>query len=841
MVDLRPNQLPPASEVKTTDKLVIDQGTAGVNSVSPNVLFEVFAPVASQEDAEVGADNTKRMTPLRTKQSISSEIGVTLASASQGTKADSAVQTVNGKSGTAVVLVKADVGLGNVDNTSDANKPISTATQNALDGKATTAQGEKADSALQALGGTTGQVLVKNSDVNNDVIWVSSEAATAVSYGPQTLTAAQQVQARQNIQADKSYDSVAIVASSNVPSFANATRINGYHNAGDGGGALYKKVSSEPAHAGKVQSADGAWWEISETTIAPEMFGAKPSPFDSRDAFDKAFSLLGIVASKLEAHGDYAFSGPVTATIRDGVEVDFKGAHFRPLFATQQNLFDISGLIGATFTRTLTSDAVIGDLRVTVSDLSGIEEGQGVKFYSREFFDAPNNTKRTYETNRVRGVEAPYVYLDAPLLADFTSANDIGGGGDGTITLTFATMAKNLKWRGGTYHCQHTVSRAVSAMYLNDPIFSDMVYDKVGYYGLFLQECCGPIVQNCHSYDHGRNIRLNGEYNSGGGQAFGYGFIVAHACFAKFTECIGGRGWHTFDAADGTRDVTYINCSTLSDMFGFSTHESCNSATYINCSSEGKHAHTHRGRSIAVQGGVLNSTSNHSFGYTQTVHTLILEGVRFKGHPPVTIYQASQGHVKPFIAIITGCIFDSSCGISCASNNPNSSILFEGNEVVASPVNGGALVLGARETIVKNNIFKDFVASVMSIGGTDGYTRQVFISDNSWVGTHLGTGETSFMLLADTGVVELHLDRNAFDVRANRIVRYGNPQAIIKRFVGNVVGANGPNRLVQFYLSNPSGLIEVQANNTFIYPAWVDVTSGMTITHRRNDFVVNQV
>ncbi len=32
-------------------------------------------------------------------------------------------------------IAKADVGLGNVDNTSDANKPVSTATQNALDGK----------------------------------------------------------------------------------------------------------------------------------------------------------------------------------------------------------------------------------------------------------------------------------------------------------------------------------------------------------------------------------------------------------------------------------------------------------------------------------------------------------------------------------------------------------------------------------------------------------------------------------------------------------------------------------------------------------------------------------
>lgn len=48
-----------------------------------------------------------------------------------------AVTSVNGYNG-AVVLVKSDLGLANADNTSDANKPISTATQTALDGKAAT-------------------------------------------------------------------------------------------------------------------------------------------------------------------------------------------------------------------------------------------------------------------------------------------------------------------------------------------------------------------------------------------------------------------------------------------------------------------------------------------------------------------------------------------------------------------------------------------------------------------------------------------------------------------------------------------------------------------------------
>ena len=45
------------------------------------------------------------------------------------------VDSVAGKTG-AVTLAKADVGLGSVDNTSDANKPVSTAQQTALDGKA---------------------------------------------------------------------------------------------------------------------------------------------------------------------------------------------------------------------------------------------------------------------------------------------------------------------------------------------------------------------------------------------------------------------------------------------------------------------------------------------------------------------------------------------------------------------------------------------------------------------------------------------------------------------------------------------------------------------------------
>lgn len=50
------------------------------------------------------------------------------------------VVSVAGRTG-AVTLAKSDVGLGNADNTSDAGKPISTATQSALDGKAAAVHG----------------------------------------------------------------------------------------------------------------------------------------------------------------------------------------------------------------------------------------------------------------------------------------------------------------------------------------------------------------------------------------------------------------------------------------------------------------------------------------------------------------------------------------------------------------------------------------------------------------------------------------------------------------------------------------------------------------------------
>jgi hypothetical protein len=51
-------------------------------------------------------------------------------------------------------------------------------------------------------------------------------------------------------------------------------RTGGYALAGDGGGADYRSVGSEPSHPGKFQSPDGRWWELSSPFVNLLNFGA---------------------------------------------------------------------------------------------------------------------------------------------------------------------------------------------------------------------------------------------------------------------------------------------------------------------------------------------------------------------------------------------------------------------------------------------------------------------------------------------------------------------------------------------------------------------------------------
>jgi len=270
MVDIRPKDLPPAIlPLRTGDAVIIDQGADGVRQANPISFTDSVAPVATQSEAQTGTDNTKRMTPLRTKQSIASEIGVSIASNSQGDKADSAVQSVNGKAGNAVAIDKNDVGLGNVDNTSDASKPISTATQSALNLKADSSVTISAGTGLDGGGSlAANRTLALSSASIASLAKADSSVQTVNGIAP---TAGNVSVSAEEIRLQDSRSSAIAESFANNVQFVETA---GYSSVGDGGAALYKRVAIEPSHSGKFQSADGAWWEISCSFVNPKQFGA---------------------------------------------------------------------------------------------------------------------------------------------------------------------------------------------------------------------------------------------------------------------------------------------------------------------------------------------------------------------------------------------------------------------------------------------------------------------------------------------------------------------------------------------------------------------------------------
>lgn len=60
-----------------------------------------------------------------------------------------------------------------------------------------------------------------------------------------------------------------------LPALVPYLYLAGFYSAGDGGAALYRRVTVPPPHAGKVQTADGSWWEIAEVRIDIKQFGAR--------------------------------------------------------------------------------------------------------------------------------------------------------------------------------------------------------------------------------------------------------------------------------------------------------------------------------------------------------------------------------------------------------------------------------------------------------------------------------------------------------------------------------------------------------------------------------------
>lgn len=130
-------------------------------------------------------------------------------------------------------LDKSDFGLGNVDNTSDANKPISTATQTALDskvdkiaGKGLSTEDYTTTEKNKLAGIETGAEVNVQSDWNaasGDAFIANKPVISGTNTGDQNLFSTIAVSGQSNVVADSTTDTLTLVAGSNITLTTNAT------------------------------------------------------------------------------------------------------------------------------------------------------------------------------------------------------------------------------------------------------------------------------------------------------------------------------------------------------------------------------------------------------------------------------------------------------------------------------------------------------------------------------------------------------------------------------------------------------------------------------------------
>jgi hypothetical protein len=128
------------------------------------------------------------------------------------------------------------------------------------------------------------------------------------------------------------YDTRALAVAATVPGTINAIHLAGYTSAGDGGAANYKRVVSVTSGCIGFQSADGAWWQLSDLEVYPQMVGAKDDASAAADTQIQAAidHVVTVGKGSVQLRGRFTLSAALSITGK--VTIEGKSRDFTILY-----------------------------------------------------------------------------------------------------------------------------------------------------------------------------------------------------------------------------------------------------------------------------------------------------------------------------------------------------------------------------------------------------------------------------------------------------------------------------------------------------------------------------
>lgn len=265
------------------------------------------------------------------------------------------------------------------------------------------------------------------------------------------------------------------IASFHPVTAPDTVQVRGYAAAGDGGGALYKKVAVEPSHAGKfsiILSGGGApvWYEI--------------APVDSIDPI-----AIGAIADGV-ANDATVLTNAVTVAKHFGVPLSFRaGRTYR--FTSVQNWGKLPGIIGRG---TLKASGIVGDAIVIGGSVGAAKtlssnrasKGTTLNINAHGISDEAMLWIRSGESCMTASAFGNRQLGDEPDSVRYTEF----------IQVQTVTDANNLALNGAVYYGYPATTTSVYVVdFLDQLVMKEFTWDNGGTGAINLDWCRNPTIE----------------------------------------------------------------------------------------------------------------------------------------------------------------------------------------------------------------------------------------------------------------------------------------------------------------------------------------------------------